>query len=192
MYARIVFVLRTRQKRRIMKSYKEIEKKHSPEEIAEALVFPNTDSISEKEAFMSEFRTFRKTLSENQTEKNKRISRLLQLKYSIEDYINSPNFMKDHFFGFFLKAYINSLGIKNKDFAAAIDIDPTELSQIINKHRNPTDKIIYRLDIHSNRNFPAVMWFRILEKDREALLLHNTELIEKEKRHVKRKLDFSF
>lgn len=60
MYARIVFVLRTRQKRRIMKSYKEIEKKHSPEEIAEALVFPNTDSISEKEAFMSEFRILEK------------------------------------------------------------------------------------------------------------------------------------
>lgn len=175
-----------------MKSYKEIEKKHSPEEMAEALVFPHTESKSEKEAFMFEFRVFRKALSEKQTEKNKRISRLLQLKYSIEDYISSPDFIKDHFFGFFLKEYISRLEMKNKKFAAVIDVDPTELSQIINKHRNPTDKIIYRLDIHSNRNFPAVMWFRILEKDREALLLHNTELIEKEKRHVKRKLDFSF
>jgi len=50
---------------------------------------------------MSEFRTFRKILSEKQTETNKRISRLLQLKYSIEDYISSPDFIKDQFFEFF-------------------------------------------------------------------------------------------
>lgn len=71
-----------------MKSYKEIEKKHSPEEMAEALVFPHTESKSEKEAFMSEFRVFRKALSEKQTEMDKMISRLLQVKYSLEDSSN--------------------------------------------------------------------------------------------------------
>ncbi|MGF7233137.1 hypothetical protein [Arachidicoccus sp.] len=175
-----------------MKSYKAIEKKHTPEEMAEALVFTSTESENERGAFMSEFRIFRKVLSENQTEKNRRISRLLQLKYLIEDYINSRSLTKDYFFGFFLKEYISSLEMKNKEFASVIDIDPTELSQIINKHRNPTDKIIYRLEIHSNNNFPATMWFRLLEKDREFLLLHNAKIIEREKAHVKQKLNFSF
>jgi len=66
------------------------------------------------------------------------------------------------------------------------------LSQVINKHRKPTDKLIYRLEIHSNRNFPALMWFKLLEKERAYELLHNKGMIESEKKHVKRKLGFSF
>ena len=175
-----------------MKSYKEIEKKYTPEEIAESIVFPGTKDTKEREAILSEFRDFRKSISDKQSEKSKTISLLLQLKFLIEDYLEANSFNKNYYFGYFLKEYIARLEKKNKEFAAEIDVYPTELSQVINKHRKPTDKLIYRLEIHSNKNFPALMWFKLLEKERAYELLHNRGMIENEKKHVKRKLEFSF
>lgn len=175
-----------------MKSYKEIEKKYTPEEIAESIVFPGTKNIKEREAILSEFRDLRKKITDKQSEKSKTISLLLQLKFLIEDYLEASSFNKNYYFGYFLKEYIARLEKKNKEFAAEIDVDPTELSQVINKHRKPTDKLIYRLEIHSNKNFPALMWFKLLEKERAYELLHNRGMIENEKKHVKRKLEFSF
>ncbi|HEX5554269.1 MAG TPA: hypothetical protein VFX43_13570 [Chitinophagaceae bacterium] len=175
-----------------MKSYKEIERKYTPQEIAESIVFPGTKNTKEREAVLSEFRDFRKGISDKQSEKSKTISLLLQLKFLIEDYLNTESFNKNYYFGYFLKEYIARLEKKNKEFATEIDVDPTELSQVINKHRKPTDKLIFRLEIHSNKNFPALMWFKLLEKERAYEILHNKGMIESEKKHVKRKLRFSF
>lgn len=175
-----------------MKSYKEIERKYTPQEIAESIVFTGTKNTKEREAVLSEFRDFRKGISDKQSEKSKTISLLLQLKFLIEDYLNTESFNKNYYFGYFLKEYIARLEKKNKEFAAEIDVDPTELSQVINKHRKPTDKLIFRLEIHSNKNFPALMWFKLLEKERAYEILHNKGIIESEKKHVKRKLRFSF
>jgi plasmid maintenance system antidote protein VapI len=175
-----------------MKSYKEIEKKFTPEEITESLVFPGTKDKKEREEIISEFRDIRKTMSDEQKEESKTISRLLQLKFLIEDYLNTNSFNKNYYFGYFLKEYVARLEKKSKEFADEIDVDPTELSQVINKHRKPTDKLIFRLEIHSNRNFPALMWFKLLEKERAYELMHNKGVIESEKKHVKRKLEFSF
>jgi plasmid maintenance system antidote protein VapI len=174
-----------------MKSYKDIEKEHTPEEIAESLVFPGTKDPKEREAEMVEFRKFRKKIANKQSEKNKLISQLLQLKFLIDDYIKSDTFNKNYYFGYFLKEYITRLEKKNKQFADEINVNPTELSQVINQHRKPTEKLIFRLDIHSNKNFPALMWFRLLEKERAYELQHNKGIIDSEKKHVKEKLAFS-
>ncbi len=174
-----------------MKSYKEIEKKHSPEEIAESLVFPGPKDLDKREEMLSAFREIRKQQKENQSEQSKLISQLLQLKFLIEDYLKADYFNKSFYFGYFLKEYITRLEKKNKQFAQEIDVDPTELSQIINQHRKPTEKIIYRLEIHSNRNFPAIMWFKILEKERAYELLHDKSIVNNEKSHVKQPLQFS-
>jgi len=117
---------------------------------------------------------------------------LLQLRFLIEDYLETETFNKNYYFGFFLKEYIIRLEKKNNQFAEEINVNPTELSQIINKHRKPTEKLIFRLEIHSNRNFPALMWFKLLEKERAYELKHNKEIIDSEKKHVKPGLAFSF
>jgi len=175
-----------------MKSLKEIEKEYSPEEIAESTVFPGTKDSKGREAELSEFRKYRKNISDKQSEKSKLISQLLQLRFLIEDYLKTETFNKNYYFGFFLKEYIIRLDKKNNQFAEEINVNPTELSQIINKHRKPTEKLIFRLEIHSNRNFPALMWFKLLEKERAYELMHNKEIIDSEKKHVKRGLAFSF
>jgi len=175
-----------------MKSYKEIEEKHTPEEIAEGLVFPMSVRPGERDEMISAFKNIRRRHKEVQSEEDKLIAKLLQLKFLIEDYLKENSFNKEFYFGYFLKEYIARLEKKNKEFANEISVDPTELSQIINKHRKPTEKIIYRLELHSNRNFPAVMWFKLLEKDREYELLHNSAIVENEKKYVNDHLHFSF
>jgi len=175
-----------------MKSFKEIEREYSPEEIAESIVFPGTKDPKGREAELSEFRKFRKKIADKQSEKSKLISQLLQLRFLIEDYLETETFNKNYYFGFFLKEYIIRLEKKNNQFAEEINVNPTELSQIINKHRKPTEKLIFRLEIHSNMNFPALMWFKLLEKERAYELKHNKEIIDSEKKHVKPGLAFSF
>jgi hypothetical protein len=175
-----------------MKTYRELAKKHSDQEMAASLVFPSGLTPEERESGLAAFRRIRKKIADKQTPRSRQISLLLQLKFTIEDYVYdqaSENILYD--FGFFLKEYIERLEKKNKEFAQEIDVDPAELSQVINRHRKPTEKLIYRLEIHSNHNFPAILWFRILEKDREKLLSANRQLIDKEKKHVKHKLAFS-
>lgn len=174
-----------------MKSHKEINKRYTPEEIAESIAFPVTENEIEKKAIPSELTDFRRSTVDKQTEESKIISLLLQLKFLIEDYLQGDSFNKNYDFGYFLREYIARLGKKNKEFAAEIAVDPTELSQVINRHRKPTDKLILRLEIHSNSNFPALMWFKLLEKERVYELLHNNEMIESEKKYVNKKLEFS-
>ena len=174
-----------------MKSYTDITKKHTSKEIAESLVFPGHSTNKERDQLLDDFRALRKHLSSKQTPESKRKSQLLQLKFLMEDFLGSKNINRDFYFGFFLKEYINSIGKNNREFAIEIDVNPTELSQIINRHRKPTDKLIYRLDIHSNKNFPAILWFSILEKERAFVLSRDKSIIDNEKPFVKHKLEFS-
>lgn len=175
-----------------MKSFKELEKEYTPKEMAESLVFPDTRNTEERDNALVELRQFRKKVADNQTEKNRVISKLLQLKFLMEDYLRVDMFQNNLSFGYFLREYIQRLEKKNKEFAAEIDIDPTELSQVINKRRNPTEKLVFRLEIHSNRNFPAILWLKLMEKDRMYEILHNKGIIDKERKHVKHKLAFTF
>jgi plasmid maintenance system antidote protein VapI len=174
-----------------MKSSKKIEQEYTPEEIAESFVFPGPKAPKEREALLEAFRQHRKKVSDKQSATTKLMSQLLQLKFLIEDYIHSETLSKDYSFGYFLKEYITRLEKKNKQFAVEVNVDPAELSQVINKRRRPTEKLIFRLEIHSNRNFPALMWFKLLEKDRAYALKHHTEMIDKEKKNVKQQLTFS-
>jgi plasmid maintenance system antidote protein VapI len=174
-----------------MKSLKKIEQEYTPEEIAGSFIFPGSKAPKEREAILEVFRQHRKKVSDKQSDKTKLISQLLQLKFLIEDYIKSEKFNKDYSFGYFLKEYITRLEKKNNQFANEINVDPAELSQVINKRRRPTEKLIFRLEIHSNRNFPALMWFKLLEKDRAYELKHHREIIDNEKKNVKHRLVFS-
>ncbi|MRG46799.1 helix-turn-helix domain-containing protein [Chitinophaga sp. SYP-B3965] len=171
-----------------MRSQKEIQKKYTPKEIAASIVFSGSENQAERDEVLKAFRKFRKKITEEQTEIEKLISQLLQLKYQLEDYLASVSFNREYNFGYFLKEYIERQEKKKKEFAEEINVDPTELSQVINKHRKPTEKLIYRLDIHSNRSFPALLWFKLLEKDRAYELSQNSDIIDNEEKFVTKRL----
>ena len=165
--------------------------KNKIDEINESFISPDI-TVEQKEETLEAFRAYRKRIETKRTSKDKLIIQLLQLKYQMNDYLStgSPNDIYN--FGFFLKEYINILNKKDKDFAEEIDIEPSKLSQIINRHRKPNEEFIIRLELHSNKNFPAIMWYKLLEKEKEQEIINDIEIRNQQKKHVKSKLEFSF
>lgn len=108
----------------------------------------------------------------------------------MEDYINRP-FDKNYTFGFFLKNYVDILNVKRCQFADEISIDETYLSQIINKHRPPSEEIIIRLELHSRNLINALTWFKLLKKEKENEIDTDESIREKEKKYVKRSVAWS-
>jgi len=115
----------------------------------------------------------------------------MQLKFQIEDYLKSDNFNPKFTFSYFLKEYVDVLNKKRKIFAQEISIDETELSQLINKHRQPNDSVIIRLELHSNNSIPAVYWFKLLEMEKAHSINTNLALRKKERKNVKNQVELN-
>jgi len=78
----------------------------------------------------------------------------------------------------------------NKHFAEDIHIEETELSQILNNHRAPSEKTIVRIGLQSG--IPALYWYKLIEKQKEHALETDLLLHESEAKYVKNKLDVKF
>ena len=167
--------------------YEELSKEYTPEEIAEAYVFPSDSTTPWTEEMNKQFRDHMTGVWASYSPEQRLRFRLLELRIQIHSYLKEKDDKDLHFFGEFLERYISLLEKSNKEFADEISISQTELSLVINRRRNPSEKLIIRLDIHSNRNFPAQLWFKVLEKDRLKEILKG-DIIKKEKKFVKRKL----
>jgi hypothetical protein len=137
------------------------------------------DLISE-----NELRKKRALLKESYSPDQVLLANLLQLKFKLEDYLNQEVFNETQSFGFYLRSYLHILDKKNNTFANEIDINVTELSQILNKHRNPSEKVLIRIELHSNGILPAILWHRLIEKEKEHELLTNFSLRVRERSHV--------
>ena len=166
---------------------KKLSPKHTPEEIAEAIVFPVILNPARKKGASEQLATARKR-GQKEMSKDDRLSlQVFQFKFQLEDYIQNKEFHPDLTFGHFLKQYVDLLQLKRKDFADEISIDETLLSQFINQHRMPPDYIAIRLEIHSNNAIPAAYWFKLVEKQKEFELKTNKELRRKENKFVHRR-----
>jgi hypothetical protein len=127
---------------------KKLTKKYTSKELAESFVFRTKLMASEQQAADEQLREMRAKIRKQATVSQLLLSRLLQLKYQMEDYSKNDTYNINYSFGYFLREYLKSLNKKNKDFAHDIDIEETELSQLLNQHRKPSEKIIIRLEIH--------------------------------------------
>lgn len=167
--------------------------KFTGEELADAFVFPADKVLSTKEKKEEDdFWKARRNQFENRALREKMYSRLLQLKFQLEDYIDSSQYVEALNFGFFLNEYVSRQDKKDKDFAVEVDVKPAVLSQYINNHRKPTDEFIIRLELHSNGMFPAISWFKIIQKDKEHEIITSQKLREEESKHVKNRLGFAY
>ncbi|MEX1190403.1 MAG: hypothetical protein WED10_04105 [Brumimicrobium sp.] len=163
---------------------KKLNEKYTDKELAESFVFRNDLSPKEKEQADIDLKEMRNKLRDKLTPEKRLLTHLLQLKYQIEDYLKSPNYDSKLSFSFFLRKYLEILNKKNKEFARDISVAETELSQILNQHRKPSEKIIIRLEIHSNKIIPAITWYRLLEKQRAYEILTDKKLRVRERSHV--------
>jgi hypothetical protein len=164
------------------------------------IVFDDPDDVSfetpklsaeEREEAYAALREHRKAHETKRTPEAKLKTDLLQLRFLMEDYIQSDEFNEEMGFGYFLKEYIERIRKKSNEFADEINVNPSEISQFIHKHREPSSKFFIRLEIHSNKIFPALMWHKILSKEK-ALELLNYGLRGDEEKQVKKRLSLSF
>jgi len=162
-----------------------LNEKYTDKELAESFVFRNKITPTQKAESDMLLSEMRKEIQKSVTPKQQLLSRLLQLKYQIEDYLENSTYDNKRSFGFFLRGYLETLNKKNKEFAKDIGIAQTELSQILNQHRNPSEKVIIRLEIHSNKILPAILWYKLVEKEKEHEILTNIDLRVNEKDHVR-------
>ena len=167
--------------------------KYSSQELAEAFIFPLTTPGTAKAkqediVFWSE----RRKAFETRTENQKIYSRLLQLKFQLEEYVESNQYEEVLNFGHFLSEYVNRQAKQDSEFAAEIDIKPQVLSQYLNSHRKPTEKVVIRLELHSNGMIPAISWFKLLQKDKEHKIMTNKTIRSEQSKHIKNKLDFAY
>lgn len=168
-------------------SYKELSKKFTSEELADAFVFPVKLTAKQKKVAAEQLAASRKKSQAEMTEETKFGLTAFHIRFRIEDYLESKEFDPELTFGSFLKKYIELLEKKRKEFAEEISIDETLLSQLINGHRYPPDYITIRLEIYSDNIIPATLWLRLVEKQRIHEIANNKELRKKEKPFVRKK-----
>jgi transcriptional regulator with XRE-family HTH domain len=164
--------------------------KYTREELVDSFVFRTNLTPKQEKESISLLQEARQKNKQNIKSNHIILASILQLKYQIDEYINLDIYDENRSFGTFLRFYLKSLGIKNKDFAKDIDIEETELSQLLNQHRKPSDKIIIRLEIHSNKTIPAITWLKLLEKEKEHEISTNDVIRKNESKHVKNRLQF--
>jgi hypothetical protein len=160
-------------------------KKYTARELAEAHIIPATTTSAEQKKADKQFSAFRLTRLAAMTPQQQLFQRLMQIKYTMEDYINSSSFKKEFTFGYFLGEYIHTLHIGKSEFSKEISVHNTKLSRLLSNTDEPNEKIMIRLEIHSNNTIPAVTWFRVHEKQREFHILSAPKLRLTERRHVK-------
>lgn len=167
-----------------------IIKKYTAEELAESIIFKNPVTADEMKETARELAEARRKKREAKDEAHSLYSKILQLRFLMEDYTKSKEYDSNKSFASFLKAYIKLNYTSNKDFAEDIDLKQTELSLILNEHRLPNEKLIVRLEIHSNNVIPALSWYRIVEKQREHELEKDIRFRQEQRKFVKNRLEF--
>lgn len=166
-------------------SYKKLLQENSPKGLAESFVFPAKLSAKQQKAADLQLTEVRQKAREKMTDAEKLTSRLMGLKFRMEDYFRAEKNNNEYSFSYFLKLYIDLLDMRRRGFAEEIGIDETLLSQLINQRRTPPEYMSIRLELHSNNSIPAEYWFRVIEKDREgAMLLNKAAMRKKEMKYM--------
>ncbi|WP_118976437.1 hypothetical protein [Taibaiella koreensis] len=167
---------------------KKISVKYTSEELADAYVHPSILSPAQKKEAGNQLKAARAKVQAEITAEDKLTSDILQLRFRLEDYLSNGAFNPKLKFSYFLKAYVQLLNKKRKVFAREINIDETELSQLINDHRSPSENIIIRLELHSNKAIPAIAWYKLIEKEKEHYIITNKTIRKREEKNVSNRL----
>ena len=165
--------------------YKKLRVQYTDEEIADSMMIPADLTPKELEEANKELRTFRFKLLAGMSEEQRIYSDLLRFRYQIENYLNKKAYDPAMDFGVQLAEYIRILKKTKKLVAEELGIHYTKLSRVINNRENPNIGFIYRLEEHSGRLVPALVWWKLLVKKQEFQLLSDNETRKVEASRVK-------
>lgn len=169
-------------------SSKKILQNTEAKEAVKSFVFPVKLRTTQQKKSDAELVKARRNIQAQMTDRERLIAGLLQLKFQLEDYINSDDYDPKKTFGSFLLSYLNVTNKRRSDLANDIKIHRTLMSQIINNNRPPNDSFIVRLELHSNNTIPADYWFKLIQKEQVHELQTNRIIRKREKKNVLNKL----
>lgn len=164
--------------------YKKLRQKFTDEELVESFVFPHGLTEKEKEKADQELWEFRKKRLQEMTPEERIYSGLLRIKYQVKAYVESEYYDKDKNVSNYLREYMRVVAKNQKELAEDIAIHPTRLSRILNEREKLSLAIAYRLEGHSGDLIPAILWWKLMQKEVE----HEIKTDEKIKRTEKRKV----
>ena len=98
-----------------------------------------------------------------QSKEDKINYKLISLRLQMETYISEKSPEKIKTVGYFLREFINSLNIRNKDFASFIEIEESNLSSILNDKRKIHTELAFILGMVFNVD-PNI-WLMIQNKN---------------------------
>lgn len=127
-------------------------------EIVDAIDSRYTSEIERLEESKALMRA-RKARMRKVQEKDLRTAKLFQLKLQIDRAIEWNDSSNLNGFAAFLSQYISILYKKHSDFAKDINITNVYLSQVLNKHRLPSEEFVLRLMLHSEKTFETITSF---------------------------------
>ena len=165
--------------------YDKLAKKYSKEELVDAFVFPSdmTDE-QRKQADEMLFEERKKKLA-NRSPKEKLLSGLLRIRYQIKSYVQQSQFDETKSSIFFLNEYLKVINKKQKDLAEDIGVHVTRLSRILNGKEKLSLAIAYRLEAHSGDLIPAIIWWKLVQKEIEQEIKTSNQKKMEEKQKVK-------
>ena len=162
------------------------QKKYTNKELSQTHVLPHGLTEKQKEEADKQIWEIRKKSLEKLDSDKILLSQMMRLKFKMSRYIASNNYDEIYTFSYFLKEYVSSLNMTKHAFSKEISLHNSQLSRLLHNKEEPNKNILIRLEIHSNKSIPAIIWFKILEKQKEVELINDTKLRETEKAFVKR------
>lgn len=157
----------------------------------DGLILTRNLTKKEREKAKDELAEARKRVQAGMSEQGRLAAKILQFKLKLRDYLSKDDFDPAMRFSSCLVQYVDILDIKRRAFAEEIDIDETELSQVINNHRLPPEYLFIRLEIHSNNNIPANWWYKLIDREKEHHLSTDRGLRSQQKKHVRKRLEIT-
>lgn len=167
------------------KIYKELKKKYTDEEIADAMLIPPDWSEEENRKNQEEFGKLRMQLRAKRTPKEILLGNLLTIKYRIKGTIEKEDFEFAKTSGEFLQQYIKIIGKTQKEVAEDISIHRSRLNRIIKGKEKISKSIAYRLEQHSGDIIPALYWWKLAQKEIEEEMRNETKERAIERKYVK-------
>ena len=168
-------------------TYNQLLKKYGAKELSESFMIPQKLSKAQMYEADKQLNAAMIKARKNFPRKENLYLFLVRLKYKMQDYCLGKTKTVASF-GKFLAEYIKVVEKKNKDFAADINLTEVELSQLLNKHRDPSEKILIRLELHSGNRIPALLWYKVVKKEREYEIQNNIALRKRESKFVKNRV----
>lgn len=167
------------------KIYQKLKKQYTNEEIADSMIIPADLNKKEKKELNQEMRQIRFKKLREMTEKDKILADIMRLRFEIENYLKKNNFSFDKTFGKYLEEYIRIIKKTRKEISEDLSIHYTKLSRIVNDKEEPNIELAYRLAKHSANLIKAELWWKLMIKKQEFILLKDTETRKKEEAKVK-------